>query len=187
MTIARRLLDVGSEVNATGGKYGTALIAAAFCGHQDMIHLLFDSGADINITGGKYGTALIAAAFCGHQDMIHLLLDSGTDINATGGKYGTALFAAAFTGRHLAARLLLDNGADATMSTYAGNPMGAAFRGWKAPHEDVIELLEKHGATDALMPADVTGDEELDSDVEVSEFGEGDYLDAESVALSGEL
>ncbi|KAI9881492.1 MAG: hypothetical protein M1830_000055 [Pleopsidium flavum] len=187
-TMVDLILAKGAMVNtAASGKFGFPLQAVAFAGNVAIARKLLDVGSEIHATGGKYGTALIAAAFCGHQDMIHLLLDSGADVNAIGGKYGTALFAAAFTGRYQTAHLLLDNGADVDMSTYAGNPLGAAMRGWKAPHESVIELLEKHGATDALMPADVPEDEGLDTDVDLSEFGEGDYLDAESVALSGEL
>jgi len=181
------ILSKGARVNsAASGKFGFPLQAAAFTGNIPIAKKMLDVGSEINAEGGKYGSALTAAAFCGHQDMAQLLLDRGADVNAIGGKYGTALFAAAFAGRLEMARFLLENGADATMSTYAGNPAGAAMKGWKGPHESVIELLELHGATDALMPADYAEHNDLDSDVELSEFGEGDYFDTESVALSGE-
>ena len=181
------ILTRGASINTSAsGKFGFPLHAAAFTGNISIAKKLLDVGSDIHALGGKYGSALTAAAFSGHQEMTRFLLDREADVNAIGGKYGTPLFAAAFVGRLEIVRLLLENGADATMCTYAGNPAGAALKGWKGPHEDVIDLLELHGATDALLPADYAKDDKLDEDVELSEFGEGDYFDTESVSLSGE-
>lgn len=181
------ILSKGARVNsAASGKFGFPLHAAAFTGNIPIAKKLLDVGSDIHALGGKYGSALTAAAFCGHQEMAQLLLDRGVDVHAIGGKYGTALFAASFVGRVEMVRFLIDNGADATMSTYAGNPAGAAIKGWEGPHESVVDLLELHGATDALMPANYAENRDLDSDVELPEFDDGDYHDTESVALSGE-
>lgn len=181
------ILSKGAHVNSTAsGKFGFPLQAAAFTGNISIAKKLLDVGSDIHASGGKYGSALTAAAFCGHQEMAQLLLDLEVDVHAIGGKYGTALFAAAFVGRLEMVRFLLKNGADATMSTYAGNPAGAAIKGWEGPHESVVELLELYGATDALMPANYAENRELDEDVELPEYDEGDYNDTESVALSGE-
>ena len=110
------LLDKGADVNAEGGKYGTALQAAAgaYFNNIECIQLLLNKGANVNAEGGKYGTALQAAAskYFNNTECIQLLLNKGADVNAEGGKYGTALQAAAYAGRDEIIQLLLDNGAD---------------------------------------------------------------------------
>jgi ankyrin repeat protein len=45
--IARLLLENGADVNAQGGKHGTALQAASDRGHQAMVELLLENGANI--------------------------------------------------------------------------------------------------------------------------------------------
>lgn len=186
-TLVDLILSKGARVNsAASGRLGFPLQAAALTGNIPIAKKLLHVGSDVNASGGKYGSALTAAAFGGHHDMAQLLLEHGADVHAIGGKYGTALFAAAFVGRLEMVRFLLENGADATMSTYAGNPAGAAIKGWLGPHESVVELLELHGATDALMPADYAEHDELDTDVEFPSSDEGDYFDTESADLSGE-
>jgi len=181
------ILSKGARVNSTAsGKFGFPLQAAAFKGNIPIARKLLDVGSEINASGGKYGSALTAAAFRGHQDMAQLLLDHGADVNAEGGKYGTALFAAAFVGRLEMARFLLENGADATMCANAGNPAGAAIKGRNGPHQRVLKLLDLHGATDALIDTDMVEQDDQDSDVEFSGYGNGEYFDTESVELSGE-
>jgi len=182
------ILSKGAKVNSVAnGKFGFPLQAAAFTDNIPIAEKMLGIGSEINALGGKYGSALIAAAFCGHQDMAQFLLDRGADVNTIGGKYGTAIFAAAFFGRLEMARVLLENGADATMCTDAGNPAGAALKGRKGPHEDVIELLESHGATDELLPADYAEHcDDWDSDIDYDESGEEDYFDTESADLSGD-
>ena len=48
----------GADVNAEDGKYGTALQAASFGGHEKVVELLVKQGADVNAQGGSHGTAL---------------------------------------------------------------------------------------------------------------------------------
>jgi ankyrin repeat protein len=56
------LLDRGADVNAQGGHYGSALQAASFGGHENVVRmLLVRHGADVNSQGGEYGSALHAA------------------------------------------------------------------------------------------------------------------------------
>ena len=52
----------GADVNAQGGRYGTALQAASARGHDRVIELLLGKGADVNTQGGDYGTALQVAS-----------------------------------------------------------------------------------------------------------------------------
>jgi ankyrin repeat protein len=43
--LVEMLLDKGAEVNAVGGRYGTALVAAVANGHEAIAKLLVDRGA----------------------------------------------------------------------------------------------------------------------------------------------
>lgn len=110
------LLKHCADVNAKGGKYGTALIAGCIYLYpwgEDLVRLLLDHGADVNAQSEEYGTALIAAsAYQLGEEYMRLLLDHGADVNAQGGKPGTALSAACSQNHSAAVELLLNHGAN---------------------------------------------------------------------------
>lgn len=56
------------DVNAQGGEYGNALVAASYDGHEKAVQMLLDKGADVNAQGGRLGTALHAATAEGHEE-----------------------------------------------------------------------------------------------------------------------
>ena len=147
------LLDRGADVNlAGGGRYGSALGAAAYQENSKMVTLLLDRGADVNITGGEYGTALGAAAFRGYLEIVTLLLDRGADVSITSGEYGTAVGAAAFRGNLKIVALLLDRGADANIpGGEYGTALGAAAYGG---HLEIVRLLLSRGANPGLTNHD---------------------------------
>lgn len=58
---AEMLLNLGVDIHAHGGKYDTALIAAAATGKWMLVRWLLNNGADIKHVSGKYGSALDAA------------------------------------------------------------------------------------------------------------------------------
>ncbi|KAH8752228.1 hypothetical protein F5883DRAFT_366071, partial [Diaporthe sp. PMI_573] len=43
--IVQLLLDNGADVNAPGGRYGNALQAASYAGHEMIVKLLLEKGA----------------------------------------------------------------------------------------------------------------------------------------------
>jgi len=55
------LLDLGADVNLTGGLHGTALAAVTYGGNLAIVTLLLDRGAGVNLTGGVHHTALAIA------------------------------------------------------------------------------------------------------------------------------
>jgi ankyrin repeat protein len=141
----RELLAQGMNVNAVGGRYGTALQAASCKGFRDVVALLLENGANVNLFGGDYGYALQASCCHGHDECVRLLLDHGANVNAKGGEHFTPLLAAAFNGHDHVVETLIQNGADIE----AANPddlrtplIEAAAEG----HTTVVELLLKHGA-----------------------------------------
>ena len=93
--VLRRLLRRGANVNQQGGRYGTALQAAAVHGHADKVRLLLGHGADVHAEGGEYGTALQAACSCPNAEVALLLLEHGAGAHAQGGPFGSAWHAAA--------------------------------------------------------------------------------------------
>jgi ankyrin repeat protein len=79
--ILQLLLDHGAKVNARGGRYETALQAAAGTRKEKgiLVRMLLEREADVNIVGGEYGTALRAALAQGHEDIARLLLEYRAD------------------------------------------------------------------------------------------------------------
>jgi hypothetical protein len=71
------LLEKGANINASGGKYGSALQAAAYMGHAEIVRILLEKGANVDATGGEYGTALEIAAKQHHNGIVHMLLEMG--------------------------------------------------------------------------------------------------------------
>ena len=143
-TSVKMLLARGADANATGGRYGNALQAAACKGHLDIIGLLLAGGADVNMAGGDYGNALQGACSYGHRRCAILLIVKGADVNAKGGEHATALHAAAFMGHERIAALLIENGAeiDCFDDEHSTPLLWAAREG----HHETVQLLLEHGA-----------------------------------------
>jgi hypothetical protein len=114
INMARILLEIGVDVNATDPKHGTALYAASSWHHTNVVRLLLKHGTNVNARGGYYGTAIIAAAGTGDYDLVQLLLMHGAHVNATGvgRKDLTALYVATAGGHNKIVHLLLKHGAD---------------------------------------------------------------------------
>ncbi|KAJ4328998.1 hypothetical protein N0V84_000570 [Fusarium piperis] len=75
------LLSRGVDFNTMGHFYGTALQAAARCGHGDMVLQLLSAGAQVNNLQGTWETALRAAIVGGHESVVRTLLQNGADFN----------------------------------------------------------------------------------------------------------
>jgi ankyrin repeat protein len=138
------LLENGAEVNAIGGEYGNALLAALFKGNKVIMKLLLENGAEVNAIGGEYGNALQAATFRGDEAIVKLLLDNGAEVNAVGGRFGNALQAASFKGAEVIVKLLLEYGAEVNVKggKYGNALQAASFRGTEA----IVKLLLENGA-----------------------------------------
>ncbi|KAF3183773.1 hypothetical protein TWF225_006229 [Orbilia oligospora] len=107
--VIKMILGTGANVNAQGGRYGSALQAAVISvasgdlpiGAGDIVAILLMAGADVNAQCGPYGNAL-QAAICncsgGRSRIILTLLNFGADVNAQGGRYRSAVDAAFVTG-----------------------------------------------------------------------------------------
>lgn len=67
------------NVNAQGGRFGSALQAAAYAGQPESVKLLIQKGANVNAQGGEYKNALNAATIWGFWDIVMILLDNGAE------------------------------------------------------------------------------------------------------------
>lgn len=123
----------------------SALYAAAYGGHKDLIQALLQQGAPINARGQPYGNAIQAAAL-GSAEIVSLLLEEHADPNFEGGKYGSALQAAATKGHKDIVQLLLDNGASPEAGTKIGSLGSALQAAAYAVSKDTVELLLTKGA-----------------------------------------
>ncbi|KAI5793180.1 ankyrin repeat-containing domain protein [Geopyxis carbonaria] len=94
------------DINAPGGKYGSAIQAAVINGHEKVVEVLLDHNADIKI-------ALCTAAYSGNATLVRLLIDRGANIDPNDHTHGGALcVASSLTNGEEIVRLLLDSKAD---------------------------------------------------------------------------
>ncbi|ARU62771.1 hypothetical protein CBW65_18695 [Tumebacillus avium] len=102
----------GMDVDARGEYGETALIAAAYKGHLQMVEYLLQAGADPDAKDDTWMTALRGATANGHLDIVKILLAHGADPNIQDKTEGrTALIDAAMHGTPEMIQVLLEGGA----------------------------------------------------------------------------
>jgi ankyrin repeat protein len=132
------------QMNAIGGRYGTALQAACIRGHSEIVAFLCSHGAEINLRGGEFTTAINAAAFAGHDKIIQYLLSLGADISITDPQGRTPLYHASQEGHLEAVKLLLENRAKINVLDCENNsPLHIAII---SGHLEVAKLLIQNEA-----------------------------------------
>jgi hypothetical protein len=142
-------LDKSADINVQGGRYGNALQAASYEGHEKIIQLLLNENASVNAQGGHFGSALQASSSRGHEKIVQLLLDKDADVNAQGGEYGSALQAASSGGHEKIVQLLLDK--DADVNAQGGRYGSALQAALSTGREKIVQLLRDKGANCQLV------------------------------------
>ena len=144
----KALVDNGADVNAQGGFYGNALIAASTSGHIEIVKLLIEKGATIDSLGTVYGgTALEAASFEGHIEVVQLLLHKASQIAAHNrSNVGIALEAAPTAGHTEIVRFPLDKACHIDALWVQGALKKACSNGDKR----MVQLLLDSGAAVGL-------------------------------------
>ena len=117
-----RLIDAGTgiDINFQDDKGRTAVIEAAYSGHNDSLQALIDAGADVNIQDKKGKTALMWAAYYGYSSIARALVNAGADVNIQDERGDTALMDAAYYGYPSIARDLVDARADLNIQNNRG-------------------------------------------------------------------
>ncbi|KAI4114105.1 MAG: hypothetical protein LQ345_005057, partial [Seirophora villosa] len=141
----RMLLKSGVDINAYGGRYGTALIAAATQGNSAAVSILLDHDANVDAKGGyTFYTALQASSFFGFTSVVRMLLDGGAQPDRRRAKDDTALELACEAGHGSIVELLISHGSDVNLHAGGyGYPLSAAA---ERGHYDVVCLLLEKGA-----------------------------------------
>jgi len=130
----KRLLEGGTDPNATDDSGRTALMYAAVNGQTDLIGVLIDRGARINVSSKAGETALTLAAHFGDPEGVKLLLENGADVSVKDANEWTAL-------KYAEARLQF-----APAERPERNSRGLLTFAAKADLETTIEMLEGAGA-----------------------------------------
>ena len=122
--VARRLITMGVDVNASSGYHGTALAVASAYGNTEVVKLLLETGADPNSLkhAWRRGSAVYWASYHGHGPIVRLLLDAGAKVELEEhAAYVSALHAAASEGHASIVTMLISSGMD--VNSNAGKPL----------------------------------------------------------------
>jgi ankyrin repeat protein len=154
--VVRRLLDTGVGVNhatfVENGNKWTALMAASYKGHTDIVVLLLaHEGVDVNQGKPTNGmTALLFASVEGYADTVALLLGhEGVDVNQGTTDDGmTALMWASYNGHaDVVALLLAHEGVDVNQGR-TDDGQTALMWASQVGHADIVALLLAHEGVD---------------------------------------
>ncbi|KAJ5150759.1 uncharacterized protein N7500_010948 [Penicillium coprophilum] len=146
IAMTQRLLDLGAAVDAPGSQHGTALQAASFAGHGEIVKILLERGASFSPAGTsqaekvEYSSPLQAALANGHDGVAQfcslwgksrqarrLIQEYGNGrINEENGYFGNALAAAIASRKVGLVQLVIDAGANIDARGRFGSPLRAA-------------------------------------------------------------
>ena len=142
----KKLVEGGADVNAMDSSRRTALLEAAWGGHNDVAKFLIERGASINAADSSGFTPLMRAAEEGHTAVVNLLLKKGANVNTRGNVRGsTPLMLAAERGELKIIELLLQNRAN--INAVDQFEETALARAYRAEQLKVVSFLESKGAT----------------------------------------
>ncbi|MCS6926446.1 MAG: ankyrin repeat domain-containing protein [Candidatus Binatia bacterium] len=160
-------LAAGMPANASNEFGQSALTAAGFAGHAEVMRLLLQHGASID---DRLGLSLLHhAASKGQTEIVAILLDNGVDVNAQDTVGYTALMRAAEAGQDDTVKLLIAKGADVNAQEMHGysSLMWAVITGKHttarvlAEHGADVNAREKKANWTALMMATIKDDVEM--------------------------
>lgn len=98
----------------------TALWAASFSNHLDIVKLLVLNGADPNHATRSNSTPLRTACFRGWNEVVSCLLNYGADVNNVNSQGSSCLMAAAYNGHRDIVTVLINKGAHLNLKDNKG-------------------------------------------------------------------
>ena len=109
---AKKLIDMGADVNAKSIVGLTALMLSSSKGHKEALEFLIQNGANVNMTGNDGLTALMWASYRGNEEIVELLIKNGADVHQKDNNGRTALRWASNGGHKEIVELLIQKEAD---------------------------------------------------------------------------
>ncbi|MCJ1385367.1 hypothetical protein MMC17_008489 [Xylographa soralifera] len=132
------------DVNALGGRLGTALQLCVRNEHSRTVQQLLEKGADVDAATENTEAAIIIALDHNQSEIIEMLLVANANVNTQSKTGGTALQKACLRGHVHIVRRLLESGAEvnAPGGIFSSALEAAAAMG----HKDIVRLLLDNGA-----------------------------------------
>ena len=141
----RSLLRARADVNAREPQSrATALIAAAYNDHTEVVRALVDAGARLEAKEVQDWTALLVACHNGHIGAARVLLAAGADVHTRDKDQQTPLMNAAGNG-HVAVVSMLIQYAEARLEDKQENGGTALAIACTYGHVDVVRALPDKG------------------------------------------
>ena len=141
--VAQLLASFVDQVDVVDGR--TALMAAAFEGHDAVVSLLLGHKASVDLKDVEGATALILAAENGHAEVVAMLLEAKASVDLPSSDGVTALMCAASGGHDAVVRLLLEAKASVDLQDgYGGTALMFAAHD---AHLTVVRMLLGAGAS----------------------------------------
>ncbi|KAL8699652.1 MAG: hypothetical protein Q9201_005881 [Fulgogasparrea decipioides] len=167
LNVARKLLDLGEDVNTPGGTYGNALNAAAYTGNVAMVRILVEAGARIErcsaITQQSVQGKLLELrrrfesrlkALIQDNQQSHEIDEQGsplpvanehdTNVMVNRQNWGYKIQLAAYTGDYSAVEVLLQD--ESAAKVHVAEIRNALQEGAFAGHHHIVSLLLMKGA-----------------------------------------
>uniref|UniRef100_A0A914W6K6 NAD(+) ADP-ribosyltransferase n=1 Tax=Plectus sambesii TaxID=2011161 RepID=A0A914W6K6_9BILA len=132
------------DVNEPNEGGWTALMYAAYLGHDAVCSYLLDSGAKVDQRNHRLQTPLMLAATCGNHTTIRLLLKYHADLHATDVNGWTALFYGASSSQVYVVETLLEAGASPNQPDFQG--CTAFLLACSEGHELIVTSCMQYGA-----------------------------------------
>ena len=151
VTVMKKLVSRGFDVNTTDVEGNTLLMMAAKEGSGGAVSLLLSAKARIDGRNQFGETALMLASIQGRLEIVRTLLQGGAEFNHQG---WTPLMYAATNGHANTVRLLISYGAQ--VNARADNGFTALMMAAREGHEAVVALLLASGA-DRTLKSDAGG------------------------------
>jgi len=165
--VGQLIIKYPQHVNAIGGNYMTAAVAALAGRHFELAQILHRNGSSVEPRDKYNITPLHSAAFYGDLEMFQVLLEYyGVDVNAQTGVRNTPLNCGSRGDHPRVTRLLIERGADPNTRGYKGlTPLHNALGNGRV---EMARVLIEHGANvevendEGKTPLDVASDEQRD-------------------------
>jgi len=142
LEMLRRAIAEKMDVNSKSEDSYTALIYAAYYGHDEAVKLLLDAGAEPCVGDKKGNTALMGAIFKGVEPVFNLLVDR-CDVNQLNSQGQTPLMYASLFGREAMAQILLEKGANKDLRDANGyTAEGLAESQWNQAMVKVLQWTQ---------------------------------------------
>ncbi|KAL4941934.1 ankyrin repeat-containing domain protein [Aspergillus oleicola] len=160
LQICKWLVGRGIDVNLKmkGVHHGSALIAAASQGHNEVVKFLMETGGEVNmmttVEGGSFDNALAAAIHSGSLETVEYLILNGADIYSPlpRSRSGFALGEASHIQGTGMLKLLLDAGADVNMRLNCPERETVLVGKIMAWELDSVKYLVQEANADIHMP-----------------------------------